>query len=137
MKSLKLVAYTPATSQSAKLTRRKKLVAKLEEQICVLQDPGYKPVRHKWVKDSAGNEQRVQVPKRVRRWWCLGENGMINLTVRYGSKLIEFEQGKNAIELKSESELVPVLEQIKQAVLRGELDQQLADQAYYGKKQKV
>ena len=134
LKSLKFVQYTPASSQSAVLSRRKKLIVRLEEQLRALEDPSYQPVKWKWVEDESGQDTRVKVPKRLRRWWCLGENGTINLTVRYGSKLIEFEQGKNAIELKSESELVPVLEQVKQAVMRGELDQQLADQAYYGKK---
>jgi hypothetical protein len=136
LKSLKLVKYTPATSQSANLTRRKKLVAKLEEQIRAVQDPEFQPVKLKWVRDEAGEDKRVEVRKRVREWWRVGESGTVTLTIRYGSKLIEFEPGKNAIELKSTTELVPVLEQVKRAVLSGELDQQLAAQAYYGKKQK-
>jgi hypothetical protein len=105
LKSLKLVKYTPATSQSANLTRRKKLVAKLEEQIRAVQDPDFQPVKLKWVRDEAGEDKRVEVRKRVREWWRVGESGTVTLTIRYGSKLIEFEPGKNAIELKSTAEL--------------------------------
>lgn len=137
LKSLKFVEYTPARSQSAVLSRRKKLVAKLEEQLQAAQDPSYQPVKWKWIKNDSGQDTRVQMPKRLRQWWGMGESGKINLTIRYGSKLIEFEPGKNAIELNSEAELIPALEQIKRAVQSGELDQQLADQAYYGKKREA
>ena len=39
--------------------------------------------------------------------------GTILLTIRYGNKVIEFEKGKNAIELSSKAELEPTLQNIK------------------------
>ena len=54
------------------------------------------------------------------------------LTIRYGNKVIELEQGKNAIELSSKAELEPTLQSIKQAVDNGEFDKLLEEQISYG-----
>jgi hypothetical protein len=62
------------------------------------------------------------MPKRIRRWWCEQQGGTILLTIRYGNKVVEFEQGKNAIELSSKAALEPTLQSIKQAVDNGEFD---------------
>ena len=38
---------------------------------------------------------------RIKRWWIEREDGSVHLTVRYGSKPLEFAKGKNAIALNS------------------------------------
>ena len=60
--------------------------------------------------------------KRVLRWWCVGADGTVELTVRYGSKPLELAK-KNALELAGEAELVGTLEQIRAAMEQGELDE--------------
>ena len=50
------------------------------------------------------------------------------LTVRYGSKPLEFAKGKNAIALKSKEDVEPTLRKLKLAVLGGEFDEMLAQQ---------
>ena len=50
------------------------------------------------------------------------------LTVRYGNKVIEIEQGKNAIELSSKAELESTLQSIKKAVDNGEFYRFLEEQ---------
>ena len=60
-------------------------------------------------------------------------DGKINLVVRYGSKLLEFAKGKNAIELASESEVADVLAKVREAVKLGELDALIEKQAQYGR----
>ena len=47
-------------------------------------------------------------------------------------KVIEFEEGKNAIELPSKAELEPTLQRIKKAVDNGEFDTLLEQQLAYG-----
>jgi len=47
-------------------------------------------------------------------------------------KVIEFEQGKNAIELSSKSALEPTLHSIKKSVDNGEFDELLEKQLAYG-----
>jgi len=79
-----------------------------------------------------GSERKLEIPKRVRRWWAEQLGGTILLTIRYGNKVIEFEKNKNAIELSSKEELEPTLQSIKQAVDNGEFDKLLEEQISYG-----
>ena len=68
------------------------------------------------VCNENGTEFKIKIPKLVRRWWAENIGGVILLTVRYGNKLIEFDKGKNAIELSSKADLEPTLQSIKKAV---------------------
>ena len=75
----------------------------------------------------------MEIPKCVRRWWAENLGGIILLTVRYGNKLLEFEKGKNAIELASKAALEePTLQKIKKGVDNGEFDRLLEEQLAYG-----
>ena len=65
------------------------------------------------------------------RWWTEQQGGTILLTIRYGNKVIELEQGKNAIELSSKAELEPTLQSIKKAVDNGKFDRLLEEQLAY------
>ena len=65
------------------------------------------------------------MPKRVKPWQTEIVGGNVLLTVRYENKLIEFEKGKNAIELSSKAELEPTLQNIKKAVENGACDRLL------------
>ena len=68
----------------------------------------------------------------MRRWWCENVGGSVLLTIRYENKLIEFEKGKNAIELFSKAALEPTLQSIKKAVDNGEFDRLLEEQLASG-----
>ena len=114
------------------LKRRRKLIAKIDEQILIATDSNYRPTKTKWVHNEDGTERKLEIPKRVRRWWCEQQGGTILLTIRYGNKVIELEQGKNAIELSSKAELEPTLQSIKKAVDNGEFDNVLEEQISYG-----
>jgi hypothetical protein len=70
--------------------------------------------------------------KRLRSWWTEQLGGTILLIIRYGNKVIEFEQGKNAIELSSKADLEPTLQNIKNAVNNGDFDRLLEKQLTYG-----
>ena len=132
LKSLKLSPYNPTNRNNSFLKRRRKLIAKIDEQILLATDSNYKPTKIKWVHNEDGTERKLEIPKRVRRWWCEQLGGTILLTIRYGNKIIEFEQGKNAIELSSKAELEPTLQSIKKAVDNGEFDTLLEQQLEYG-----
>ena len=108
--------------------RREKLSRMLDEQITIatanLNNTTYKASRKKKVRDEDGNIQIVEVQKNTRTWWFTNDN-KVALTVRYGNRAIEFGKGKNAIEISDAKHLVTTLEKIKQAVLEGQLDEQL------------
>lgn len=122
LNSLKFVSYAPANNSTTEATRRRNLVAKIEEQLALAANADYQPTKIKRVKDADGNVEKVEVAKRIKRWWNATTDGKINLTVRYGSKPIEFAKGKNAIELDTEEQVAATLLKVKEAVQAGEFD---------------
>ena len=132
LNSHKLTLFKPTNRNNSFLKRRRKIIAKIDEQILLGTDSNYKLTKIKWVRNEDGIERKLEIPKRLRRWWCEQQAGTILLTIRYGNKVIELEKGKNAIELSSISELEPTLQSIKQAVDNGEFDRLLEEQLAYG-----
>ena len=132
LKLLKLSPYNPTNRNNSFLKRRRKLIAKIDEQILIATDSSYKPTKIKWVQNKDGTERKLEIQKRIRLWWCEQQGGTILLTIRYGNKVIELEKGKNAIELSSKAELEPTLQSIKKAVDNGEFDNVLEEQISYG-----
>ena len=132
--TLNFVAFNPLQSNNPIAVRRRKLIAKIEEQMQLAANKDYTPTQRKWVTDSDGNQRKVEVPKRVKRWWTASVDGKINLVVRYGSKPLEFAKGKNAIELGSEAEVAHVLLNVKEAAELGELDALIEKQAQFGRR---
>ena len=126
----------PQHASGAVFVRRRKLADKIAQQINLASDAAYAPTKIVTVKDENGNEQRREVAKRIKRWWVTNADGSVQLTVRYGSKPIEFAKGKNAIELSSASEISPTLTAISDAVMNGELDAALAVSSAFGRKLK-
>ena len=131
LNSHKLILYERTNRNNYFLKCRRKLIAKINEQILLATDSNYKPTKIKWVRNEDGTERKLEIPKRVRRWWTENIGGTILLTIRYGNKIIEFEEGKNAIEFSSKAELEPTLQSIKKAVDNGEFDKLLEEQLAY------
>ena len=132
LNSHKLTLFKPTNRNNSCLKRRRKIIAKIDEQILLATDSNYKPTKIKWVRNEDGIERKLEIPKRIRRWWCEQQGGTILLTIRYGNKLIEFEEGKNAIKLSSKAALEPTLHSIKKDVDDGEFDGLLEEQLAYG-----
>ena len=125
LNSLKFVSYQPINNATPEKSRRRKLIAKIEEQLALAANSDYQPTKIKRVKDEDGNMQKVEVAKRIKCWWSATADDRINLTIRYGSKPIEFAKGKNAIELDSEEQVAAALLKVKEAVQAGEFDEMI------------
>ena len=133
LNALTLTQYSGNDIKVPVVHRRNKLVAKISEQIKLASDTDYRPLKLTWHKDAEGREHRVEVPKRVRRWWTEHSNGTVQLTVRYGSKPLELAKGKNAIVVNSKAELPTVLAHLRAAAEKGDFDTLLLQQVSYGK----
>lgn len=125
--SLKLTAAKKPLQMSVMQFRRNKLVSRLQEQIELaktIQEGGVRVFKKlRTITDAeTGARKQIEVPKRMRQWWFVGENGKLAVAVWYGSKVLELAKGKFAVELASESELAQVLELLKAAAIAGELD---------------
>ena len=129
LNNLKLVASKKHSTASPIVHRRNKLVAKLHEQLelCEAQKSGntYAPKKLKtFTNKQTGERMTTEVVKRVKEWFWIGDNGKINLAVKYGAKTLALnKKGANAIELASGDELIATLKTLKAAVLEGELDE--------------
>ena len=126
LKTLKLTQYQRNNRKNPVLHRRIKLAAGISEQILLAENPNYKSHSVRTVADDSGELREVEVSKRVLRWWRVGVNGTVELTLRYGSRILELAKGIDAVELASTDELVPVLEQFKAAAEHGEMDDMIA-----------
>ena len=128
---LKLISSKKERNISPIVTRRNKLAAKIEEQLlfATAQRDGeiYAPKRLKNIIDKATGERKtVEATKRIKEWYWTNSTGKIHLSIRYGSKTLEFGKGKNAIELSTGDELLATLVTLKVAVIAGELDEAIS-----------
>lgn len=126
--SLKLVASKRSNAANPVVQRRNKLCDKLDEQLQIVeaQKAGqiYAPTKLRTVtNDATGETSTVQVPKRVKEWFWVAENGKLNLAVKYGSKTLALnKKGANAIECANKDDLIATIKSLKTAVTEGELD---------------
>ena len=112
--------------------RRNKLSTKLWEQIQLAKSQvsgePFQVTRFRSVRDQAtGLKKQVEMPKRVRPWWFISEEGKVCLNIRYGSRTLEISKGKPSVEVDNPNALIKALEVIKNAVEIGELDQQIEE----------
>ena len=101
------------------------MIARLEEQKLLLNDPNYTRTVRTWVKKD-GQLTPVDKQQRVLPWWRVNANGSYVFFVRLGSKAIEFEKGKNAIAVPSLDKMPLVINILISAARNGELDEHLA-----------
>ena len=129
LSSLKIINAVKQVANDSTQFRREKLCKKLDEQInlavAVSEGNTYTVKRQRNIKDKeSGLTTTVEVNKRVRQWWFVNrDTNKVALQLRYGTKVIEFAKGKNAIEVNSGEELITTLQKLRTATLNGELDE--------------
>jgi hypothetical protein len=130
LSTLKLVTTKKPTNMPVIQIRRNKLSSKLWEQINLaksqMEGKPFVVTKYKSIVDKeTGLRKQVEIPKRLRPWWFVAENGKVCISVRYGSWTLELAKGKPSIEVANADELIKALETVKRAVEEGELDNQI------------
>ena len=131
LSSLKVINAVKQVANDSTQFRREKLCKKLDEQInlaiAVSEGNTYTVKRQRNIKDKdSGLTNTVEVNKRVRQWWFVNrDTNKVALQLRYGTKVIEFAKGKNAIEVNSGEELITTLQKLRTATMSGELDESI------------
>jgi len=125
--ALKLVQVKKPQTNSPQFSRRQKLSSKLTEQIQLAKSEQSGVAldlrKTRTIKDSiTGESNRVEVPRKLKPWWWKNETGKLCITVRYGARVLEIVEGKNAIEADNIAEVISSLQLILGAVDSGELD---------------
>ena len=120
LKSLSFTAVPKIAGDPVNM-RRAKFIEKLEEQKLLLADPGYVRTVQR-TAEVDGVKQAVVRKQRVKPWWKTDPSGQIVMSVKFGSKPIEFEKGKAGIVVPSKDKLPTVINTLIEAVRAGELD---------------
>lgn len=130
LNTLKLTAARKTRALPDVVKRRNKLLQKLGEQreLAAALEVGqhYAPKRLRSLRDADTGARVVkEVAVRIKPWFWTGEKGECLLAINYGSKQIELQKGKTAIDVGGTGNLVTVLEAVIAAVKNGELDVQI------------
>ena len=130
LNTLKLTAARKSRSLPDVVKRRNKLLMKLMEQrelaAALEQGQHYAPKRLRSLRDADTGARVVkEVAVRIKPWFWTGEKGECLLSINYGSKQIELQKGKTAIDVGGADKLVVVLDTVITAVKNGELDVQI------------
>jgi hypothetical protein len=120
LKSLSFTAL-PKSGYDPILTRRDNFVAKLEEQKQLVKDPNHVRTVQRWTKVN-GERQAITKQQAVRPWWKTDAFGQVVMSIKFGSKPVEFEKGKAGIAVGSKEKLPTVIDTLIAAVRAGELD---------------
>ena len=128
--SLKLVASKKPRSIAPVQHRRNKMGTKLWEQIQLaksqMEGTVFAPMKYRTVVDrETGLRRQVELPKRVKPWWWVSQEGKVCVSVKYGSYTLELSKGKSSVEVANANDLIKTLDTIKVAVEAGELDAQI------------
>ena len=135
-----VISYTelrciyPLQNNNPIAVRDRNLISKIDEQTQLATNKGSAPTQHKRVSYDEGQQTKVEVARRVKRWWTASVDEKINLVVCYGSKPLEFAKGKNVIKLASEAELADVLAKVSESDENDELDALIEQQAHFSRK---
>ena len=125
---LQLTTSKRAIKASPIVVRRNKLASKLHEQLelCEAKKNGqiYAPKKLRtYVNRQTGERMTVEAIKRIKEWHWTASDGLIHLSVKYGSKVLPLAaDGSNAIVCANTDALIQTLKTLKLAVLDGELD---------------
>jgi hypothetical protein len=130
LSKLTLSEISPRDRINPVLRKRLKLVEQLDIQItaaeCVVNDEEYLHSVRQWVRVEGSEEKKLIIkPVRFRYWWWTANNGKVMLALRQGNRVMELGEGKQSIEVGEIDKLPEVLKTLREAVIAGELDEQL------------
>lgn len=136
---LQLTTSKRAIKASPIVARRNKLASKLHEQLelCEAKKNGqiYAPKKLRtYVNKQTGERMTVEAIKRIKEWHWTASDGLIHLSVKYGSKVLPLAaDGSNAIVCANTDALIQTLKTLKLAVLDGELDTAITEVSNFTK----
>jgi hypothetical protein len=122
MKSLSLIVAPTASSLSPKLRRRQNLIERLEEQLQLAKDPNFTISVRRWIKETEGVKQLIEVQKRIKPWWRKDATGSLYMILKSGLKRLVLDKGMTAIAVGSPDKLESVIMTLIAAAKAGELD---------------
>ena len=118
-----------AESSQRNLVLRRKMLIALEDQLAGAQaeiaGQPYMKQRERWMPVEGGGKERRTVQSNLRKFWFRDTQNRVLLEVRFGNKPIAIA-GKPSILVGELEKLPEVLTLLRDALLQGELDAELA-----------
>jgi hypothetical protein len=84
----------PKPNSDPLIIKRDRMIGRLEDQKKLLADPTYVRRVKRWERKEGGEKVLIEKPLRTSKWWQPDQNGGCVMTVKVGSKRIEFERAK-------------------------------------------
>ena len=122
MKSLSLIVAPTSSNLNPKLRRRQNLIDRLEEQSELAKDPYYTVTARRWIKDTEGVKQLIEVKKRIKPWLRKDPTGSLYMILKSGLKRLVLDKGMTAISVGTPDKLEGVIMTLIAAAKAGELD---------------
>ena len=92
---------------------------------CLLENTEFKAYKDVFiVDDETGEKRKVKRPKRIRPWFYQSADKYY-FEVKYGTKSLEIQKNKPAIDVGNKDELLTVIDTIIDATKQGFLDAEL------------
>ncbi len=109
--------------------KRAKLIIRLNEQRamvqCLLDNTDFIAYKEVFITDDeSGEKRKVKRPKRIRPWFYQS-NDKYYFEIKYGTKSLEIQKNKLAIDVGDKTKLLTVIDTIIDATNQGFLDTEL------------
>jgi hypothetical protein len=126
LRSLKNVTFTDLpTRRDPVVSRRNQLAARLLEQKALFEDPTFVRVTKRF-RGKGDQRKLVEITQRVSAWWRETANGGVVMSLKRGFQPIALdESGKTGIAVSSRDQFPALIDELRKAVLAGELDHAL------------
>jgi len=110
--------------------KRSKLITRLNEQRamvqCLLNNTEFTAFKDVYIVDEeSGEKRKVKRPKRIRPWFYQSADKYY-FEIKYGTKSLEIQKNKPAIDVGSKNDLLTVIDTITDATKQGFLDTELS-----------
>ena len=116
---VKLIAAIRPTFQDPVALKRSKFIFRVSEQLEIANHL----IKGEQIPVTSFHDPvSLKRSRKVSPWWWIDKDGKYLMTVKYGSKVIEFAKGKPAVQAESLDQIIEVLKSLKQATLNGDLD---------------
>ena len=127
---LTLTATSPREPITPLANKRIKLLRKLDQQIEAAEadarDEQFVEEIKRWVRDEETGEKKLVTQQRpIRPWSWQNQHGAWMVSLRDGNKLIPLDGTNTSVEVGEKTGLVSALQTLRDAVIAGELDEQL------------
>ena len=127
---LTLTATSPREPITPLANKRIKLLRKLDQQIEAAEadarDEQFVEEIKRWVRDEETGEKKLVTQQRpIRPWSWQNQHGAWMVSLRDGNKLIPLDGINTSVEVGEKTGLVSALQTLRDAVIAGELDEQL------------